>query len=261
MYQEANARKATVEGLLGYDGKWASMWDRYCRGLVAPSESRLNRIERVLEGTAHYYRSPLWRSYSPRKWSRLELELAVQKLDPSFRYALRPPDGEYDDTHYWIVASAEEVVDGETEEEEEEEEEDDDPEIKKMRVYFGKVLVQALKKIPDPKLGMSAMNTIYLMLQELRMLKKFEYFTILCMAWSDAEKIRHEHPLLKHLPIDIFHQPIAPLAKYLPPIYLEFIRKNRNINSEGNIQSSDIFWFLQNRSDWMRLARTASLVR
>jgi hypothetical protein len=108
---------------------------------------------------------------------------------------------------------------------------------------------------------MNAMDTIYLMLQELRMFGKFKYFFILCLAWSDAEKIRRQHPLLKHLPIDIFHQPVAPLAKYFSLPLLEFIRKERNIGRDDAIPASDIFWFLQNNSSWKKIARDASLIR
>lgn len=265
MHLEANARNASIEDLLGYDGRWESMWIRYCRGVVAPSESRLNRIEKILHGTAQYYRSPLWRLYSPRKWNRLELELAIRKLNPIFRQVLRPQNGEYEDLLYCKDQGAAEIDEESKDTVDEyvfgEEDKEKEEYVIKMRVYFGLALIRALQKLSDPKLGMSALNTIFLMLQDLYLNKDFDHSLILCQAWVDAEKYCRKHPLLKHLPIDLFHQGVMPLAELLPNHILSFIRNSKNIPCGNELRPSDIFWFLKNGPNWEVSARTRELLR
>lgn len=275
------AKKRSLESLLGEDGKQESMWDRYNRGLAAPSETRLDRIEKVLRGTAQYYRSPIWRLYSPKKWTRLEFEMAIRELDPLFRYALRPQKGKYRLTSRGAERAEKKIARRERRREarrgknpppwqemfdddgdlEPEEFELPEPHPPKLRFYFAVILARALEALADPKLGMSALNTIFLMLIELHKHKNMKFYYVMCLAWTEAEKLRHRHPLLKHLPLDLFHQALLPAVKLFQPLFLENIRSARGLPAGAPIQGSDIFWALESEPHWKETARKFELIR
>ncbi|WP_343742769.1 hypothetical protein [Herbaspirillum huttiense] len=200
--EEANRREKSVEELLGYDGQWHGMWIRYCRGVVAPSESRLNRIEKVLQGTAQYYRSPIWSLYSPKRFDEDDLERHIDKLAPPFRSRLRWDFEDYQHLPPWLEPIEEELA-----------EVDEDGKFESDIVfYYRELLEEVILKITDPKLGMSALNTLFLMLQEQLLRGNTAGVETLSIAWTMAEELRHRHPLLKHLPIDIFHRALIPLT-------------------------------------------------
>lgn len=203
--EEANSRGKSVEELLGYDGQWHGMWIRYCRGVVAPSESRLNRIEKVLPGTAQYYRSPIWSLYSPKRFDEDDLDRQITRLAPFFRSKLRWDYGDYDRGPPWLEPIEEELA-----------EVDENGNFDSETVfYYREFIEEVLSKIPDQKLGMSALNTLFLMLQEQLLKDNLDGVQTISIAWTMAEELRHRHPLLKHLPIDIFHRALIPLTELL----------------------------------------------
>lgn len=229
------------------------MWDRYCRGLVAPSQPRIDRIEKILKGTAQYYNSPLWRSYSPRKWTRLELELAAQKLEPIVYKLVRPKLPLFGETkrqkEFRILFYGDTSRYVETR----------NPELEKIRNY-AKALALALERVPDATLGMGALDTIFLMMQDLRMTRKMDELQVFCIAWTEAERLRRQHPMLKYFPEDLFHQPVACIEESIPPLFLEYIRTSQNIRRDEAISPSAIFWYLQDGPSWEIIARSMGLI-
>ncbi|WP_143432932.1 hypothetical protein [Herbaspirillum camelliae] len=240
----------------------------------------MNRIEKVLKGTAQYYRSPIWCLYSPKKWTRLEFELAIRELDPLFRHALRPRQGKYRLTSPGAERAEKKIARSErrrdrrrgkrppppqdmfsVQEPEPEEAPPSEPPPPKMRFYFSVILTRALEALSDPKLGMSALSTIFLMLIELHKLKNRSFYYVMCLGWIEAEKLRHQHPLLKHLPLDLFHRALNPAIKLLTSKSQEMIRTGRDMSSGEPIDGSDVFWFFSSEKSWKDRAREFDLIR
>lgn len=249
VHQKAAAKGRSVESALGKDGRWNSLWDRYCRGLVAPSQPRITRIEAVLSGTAQYYTSPIWRSYSPKQWTRLELELAMQQLEPASYQSLRPkfrPSKEAISTEGSPRSSGENKEEG------------SDPDLPKIRRY-AKAVARALKRVSHPVHGMDALSTIFLIVQDLRLMRRNDELRIFFVAWVEAEKLRHQHPLLKYLPIDLFHRPLACEEETMASDMRQHIRTTLGLTSRQPLSAGSIFVYLGRGPSWMQLARSRNL--
>lgn len=249
-YEEANRREKSVQELLGYDGQWHGMWIRYCRGVVAPSESRLNRIEKVLPGTAQYYRSPIWSLYSPRRFDEDDLERYIDKLAGHFKSKLRWDFEDYDELPPWLNSIEEELADLD-------EDNDFEPDIV---FYYRELIEDILLKIPDRKLGMSALNTLFLMLQEKILRRDIGGVETISIAWTMAERRRRLHPLLRHIPIDAFHRALIPVTDLLSWT----MEDDRNL-SLFEMERSDSAWeslfvHLSQHASWLPTAQEYDLV-
>ncbi|HEY8023085.1 MAG TPA: hypothetical protein VIF60_00875 [Burkholderiaceae bacterium] len=72
-----------LSGILGDDGKWW-LWRRYVSGVTVVPFDRVERIDRILPGTARYFTSPIWSLLDPRDFAKRELNEFIKWLPPDY---------------------------------------------------------------------------------------------------------------------------------------------------------------------------------
>lgn len=63
-----------------------------------------------------------------------------------------------------------------------------------------------LALLGNAKGGVSALTYLYIRIQHAVVVEHPSLFCILAGAWTLAEKMRNNHPILKHIPQDLFHR-------------------------------------------------------
>lgn len=172
-----------LSDVLGEDGVWNGMWSRYSRGIVAPMQQRLERIDTAFPGSARYYSSPLWMLVVEREFSWSELRVMAEWLRKLFRDAILG-DARKSCVHgkFWAIPS---------------------------NSY--EILMKAGMLIEDQKFGLDALTVILFILRQAELQQDGELYLHAMKTLATAEMRKEAHPVLSALPQRFFAKLIEPL--------------------------------------------------
>lgn len=76
-------------GALGDDAR-SDLWSRYRQGLTTPTEDRVSRIEKVVQGTARYFHATAWTLASNKDYNPQQLKDSLVFMTPTVREHFQP---------------------------------------------------------------------------------------------------------------------------------------------------------------------------
>lgn len=172
------------EEVLGEDGRWDGLWERYARGIVSPSPNRLKKIARVLPGTDRYYLCPIWNLLRTKESTWTDLRNAVIWLGDPFRSAFIRNEHSVNG-HFW-----------------------------RSDFSPNSILSEATRLVSDPEHGLDALTSIALIVREAELRQDGWLYLEALKAWANIDNLKEYHPVLANLSPRVLNHLAEPL-RYL----------------------------------------------
>lgn len=223
----------SLSDILGEAGKWEGVWKRYCLGLVSPSESRLRRVDQELPGSSQYYRCPIWITSDLKSWNR-KTRVGVNGAD-QLKWRLdeiRAVESTIPRSFFYYLNHC----------------------LVSYRDYPSSIrfLRPCLKLLANANGGISALSYLYIRIQHAIISEHARLFCVLAGAWTLAEKMRIHHPILKHIPQDLFQRALEGLQNN--DKFLREVLDLMKIEPEGPMSYIEIYSHFDRGIHWRDIA-------